>query len=254
MGLWRSISVAMASPARSKHRVRRPSLKSDRPQLGSNGQGKPVAPRRLHAETPEATPAALVHELSSCVTEADIVQVLYRGLNPLFGYEVINLHVLEREGWYHSLAMDSGVLQDLRRRPLKDSLFAKQYAVPRTVVVPANPKLTLVGKGPGAGRNPKFAIWVPIEHQGEVIGSVIYQSYRNRRALPTETAFLEEVHRRLGVMLANAYLNELTRNQARRLDALNGIARAMASTLDEASVLTALHTTLSQIGRPRFAS
>jgi PAS domain S-box-containing protein len=247
MGFWRSISVAMASPARSKHRVRRPTLKSDRPLLGSNGQGKPAAPRRLHAETPEATPAALVHELSSCVTEADIVQVLYRGLNPLFGYEVINLHVLEREGWYHSLAMDSGVLQDLRRRPLKDSLFAKQYAVPRTVVVPANPKLTLVGKGPGAGRNPKVAIWVPIEHQGEVIGSVIYQSYRSRRVLATETAFLEEVHRRLGVMLANAYLNELTRNQARRLDALNGIARAMASTLDEASVLTALHTTLSQM-------
>jgi PAS domain S-box-containing protein len=88
---------------------------------------------------------------------------------------------------------------------------------------------------------------VPIEHQGEVIGSVIYQAYRNRPVPPAELAFLDEVHRRLGVLLANAYLNELTRNQARRLDALNSIARAMASTLDEASVLSALHTTLSQL-------
>ena len=193
------------------------------------------------------TPAALVHELGSCVTEADIVQVLYRGLEPLFGYDVVNLHVLEREGWYHSLPMDSGVLQDLRRRPLSGSVFAKQYANPRTVVIPLDPKRQEQSKGPGAGHETKFAIWVPIEHQGEVIGSVIYQSYRSRKVAPSETAFLDEVHRRLGVLLANAYLNELTRNQARRLDALNSIARAMASTLDEASVLTALHATLSQL-------
>src|SRR4029077_20963149 len=38
-----------------------------------------------------------------------------------------------------------------------------------------------------------------------------------------------------------------TRNQARRLEALNNIARAMASTLDEASVLTALRATLSEL-------
>ncbi len=193
------------------------------------------------------TPAALVHELGSCVTEADIAQVLYRGLHPLFGYDVVNLHVLEREGWYHSLSMDSGVLQDLRRRPLSGSVFVKQYANPRTVVIPLDPKRQEISKGPGAGRETKFAIWVPIEHQGEVIGSVIYQGYRSRRVPPTETAFLDEVHRRLGVLLTNAYLNELTRNQARRLEALNSIARAMASTLDEASVLTALHATLSQL-------
>ena len=238
----------MASPARSKHRVRRPTLQSNGPQLRSNGQGKPAPPRRLHVETHEATPAALVHELGSCVTEADIVQVLYRGLNPLFGYDVVNLHVLEREGWHHSLAVDSGVLQDLRRRPLRDSIFAKHYTNPQTVVIHPDPKrVSGAAKGPGAGRTPKFAIWVPIEHQGEVIGSVIYQSYRNRRVPPAEPAFLDEVHRRLGVLLTNAYLNELTRNQARRLDALNGIARAMASTLDEASVLTALQATLSQL-------
>ena len=90
-------------------------------------------------------------------------------------------------------------------------------------------------------------IWVPVEHQGKVIGSVIYQSYHNRRVPPDEIAFLEEVHRRLGVLVANASLNELTRNQASRLEALNSIARAMASTLDEASVLTALRATLSEL-------
>jgi hypothetical protein len=49
------------------------------------------------------------------------------------------------------------------------------------------------------------------------------------------------------VLVANASLNELTRNQARRFAALNSIARAMASTLDEASVLTALRATLSEL-------
>jgi PAS domain S-box-containing protein len=238
----------MASPARSKHRRRRPSGPVEAADLNGSRHKRPAAGRTLHAEPQTPSAAALVHELGSCVTEADIVQVLYRGLNPRFGYDVVNLHVLEREGWYHSLPMDSGVLQDLRRRPLSGSVFAKQYANPRTVVIPGDPKRKLdAAKGPGVGRMPKFAIWVPIEHQGEVIGSVIYQSYRSRRVQAVETAFLDEVHRRLGVLLANAYLNELTRNQARRLDALNSIARAMASTLDEASVLTALQTTLSQL-------
>ncbi|MDQ6879228.1 MAG: GAF domain-containing protein [Candidatus Dormibacteraeota bacterium] len=183
------------------------------------------------------------------MTEADLVQVLYRGLEPLFDYDVIVLHGLEREGWYHSLAIDSGVLQDLRRRPLADSMFAQLYANPHTTLVPvkAEPTKEEQAKGPGAGRSPRLVIWVPVEHQGEVIGSVIYQSYRNRRVPATEIAFLDEVHRRLGVMIANASLNELTRNQARRLEALNSIARAMASTLDEASVLTALHVTLSEL-------
>ena len=160
--------------------------------------------------TPSA--AALVHELGSCVTEADLVQVLYRGLHPRFGYEVIVLHVLEREGWYRSLPIDSGVLQDVSRLPLSKSLFAKQYANPRSTVLYTAPSTQEVGKGPGAGRNIRFAIWVPIQHQGELIGSVLYQSYRKRRVPETEIAFLDEVHRRLGVLLANASLNELTRN------------------------------------------
>src|SRR4029077_2400800 len=77
--------------------------------------------------------------------------------------------------------------------------------------------------------------------------SVICQSHRKRRVPDAELAFLDEIHRRLGVLLANASLNELTRNQARRLEALNSIGRAMASTLDEASVLTGLHKTLREL-------
>jgi two-component system phosphate regulon sensor histidine kinase PhoR len=191
--------------------------------------------------------AALVHELGSCVTEADLLQVLYRGLHPRFGYEVIVLHSLEREGWYRSLPIDSGVLQDVSRLPLSTSLFAKQYANPRTTVVPIASSRQERGKGPGVGRQVRFAIWVPVKHQGELVGSVIYQSHRKRRVPDAEVAFLDDVHRRLGVLLANASLNELTRNQARRLEALNSIARAMASTLDEASVLTGLHTTLREL-------
>ena len=208
-----------------------------------------MAKLRPQKAFPLSTPAALVHELGSCVTEADIVQVLYRGLEPLFGYDAVVLQGLEREGWYHSLAIDSGVLQDLRRRPLVDSTFAPLYANPHTTLIPVKPvpSREAQARGPGAGRSPRLVIWVPVEHQGEVIGSVIYQLYRNRRIPATETAFLEEVHRRLGVLIANASLNELTRNQARRLEALNSIARAMASTLDEASVLTALRATLSEL-------
>src|SRR5712664_4523023 len=205
------------------------------------------AARRPQEPVPAKTPAELIHELTSCVTEADIVQVLYRGLEPLFGYGVVLLQVLDREGWYHSLAIDTGVLQDLRRRPIAGSFFENQFKNPKTTVIVNDPNRREPGKGPGASRMTKLSIWVPVEHRGEVIASLAYQSYRTRRVPPSETAFLEEVHRRLGVLIANAALNELTRNQARRLEALNSIARAMASTLDEASVLTALHATLSQL-------
>jgi two-component system phosphate regulon sensor histidine kinase PhoR len=84
-------------------------------------------------------------------------------------------------------------------------------------------------------------------HQRELIGSVIYHTYRRRRVPPAELTFLEEVHRSLGILLANASLNELTRNQARRFEALNSIARAMTSTLDETSVLTGLYDTLREL-------
>ena len=206
----------------------------------------PVA-RPPRPEVRARSASALIHELSSCVTEADLVQVLYRGLQPQYGYDVVNLHVLEREGWYHSLAVDSGVLQDVRRRPLKESMYVRQYANPKTAVVSTETAAQEVGKGPGAGRHAKFAIWVAVKHQGELVGSVIYHSYRKRRVPPAELSLLEEVHRRLGVLLANASLNELTRNQARRMGALNNIARAMTSTLDEASVMTGLYATLREL-------
>ena len=218
---------------------------ASRPPKRATPRPKAAPPKAKNGIGPSA--AALVHELGSCVTEADLVQVLYRGMYPRFGYEVIVLHVLEREGWYRSLPIDSGVLQDVRRRPLSGSAFAKQYANPRTSVLPVEAKRQEVGKGPGAGRNIKFAIWVPVKHQGELIGAVIYQSYRKRRVPESEPAFLDEVHRRLGVLLANASLNELTRNQARRLEALNSIARAMAATLDETSVLAGLYATLREL-------
>jgi PAS domain S-box-containing protein len=191
---------------------------------------------------------ALVQELGTCVTETDLVQVIYRGLAGKFGYNAINLQVLEREGWYHSLPMDAGVLQDVRRRPVRESTYARQFANPNTTVIPIeNPTRLEFGKGPGVRVRNKLAIWVPVMHQGELIGSVIYHSNRKRRVPPAELAFLEDVHRRLGVLLANASLNELTRNQARRLQALNSIARAMTSTLDEGTVLTGLYGTLREL-------
>ncbi len=231
----------MPSSARSGARPHAPT----RPVKGALVRPKALPRKAANAAAPSA--AALVHELGSCVTEADLLQVLYRGLHPRFGYDVIALHVLEREGWYRSLPIDSGVLQDMRRLVLRTSAFAKLYANPRPTVVPAAVSSQSRARGPGAGRQVRFAIWVPVMHQGELIGSVVYQSHRKRRVPDSELAFLDEVHRRLGVLLANASLNELTRNQARRLEALNSIGRAMASTLDEASVLTGLHTTLREL-------
>ena len=205
-------------------------------------------PRRLPSTiVPAATPAKLLQELASCLTEADILQVLYRNLQPKFGYDAIALHVIEKDGWFRSLPIDSGVLQDSRRRPLSGSAFARQYANPKLTVLPAGTKLQTRGKGPGTGQKIKFVVWAPVEHQGKLIGAVVYQSHRTRRVPAAEIAFLDEVHRRFGVLLANASLNELTRNQARRLEALNSIARAMASTLDENSVLKGLHSTLSEL-------
>src|SRR3979409_485979 len=117
----------MSSPVR--RRSRRPA--PPRPPAGVEPRARPsirVAARRSQKALPIPPPAPLVHELGSCVTEADIVQVLYRGLEPLFGYDAVVLHSLEREGWYHSLAIDSGVLQDMRRRPLATSMFAHMYS------------------------------------------------------------------------------------------------------------------------------
>ncbi|HLQ62873.1 MAG TPA: hypothetical protein VK131_13515, partial [Candidatus Acidoferrales bacterium] len=50
-----------------------------------------------------STRQGLVAALRSCATEADIVQVLYQYLRSAYGYDVVALTVLEREGWYHAV-------------------------------------------------------------------------------------------------------------------------------------------------------
>src|SRR6266542_5717963 len=145
---------------------------------------KPPIPARSNGRTAGPSASALIQELGTCVTEADLVQVLYRGLQRRFGYNAINLQVLEREGWYHSLPIDAGVLQDIRRRPLSESMFAGQFANPRTTVLPLESTQQEKGKGPGARVKSRLAIWVPVRHQGELIGSIIYHTDRKRRVSP----------------------------------------------------------------------
>src|SRR5438270_1500390 len=211
-----------------------------------------VAGKPVKGKDPAVAAAALVHELRSCVTEADIVQVLYRGLSTHFGYDVVLMHVLEREGWYHRVAVDTGVLQEMIRRPLAESYFANLYGGSRwrTTVVPFTRetwRTQIVTTGPGAGRMARFSIWVPVEHQGQLVAAIVCQSFRSRRVPATEIAFHDAVRRQIGVLVANAYLNELTRNQSRRLEALNNIGRAISSSLDENSILTALLATLREL-------
>jgi signal transduction histidine kinase len=210
--------------------------------MAPGGGGQPAARRA-------ALQAALVRGLPSCSTEADIVQLLYAQLHPTYGYDPINLHVLEREGWYHSRAVDRGLLQDVRRRRLSESIFASNYSKPRTLVTYPKPHLlpTEEGRGPGVDQIPLTVIWMPISHQDQVIGAVIYQLYVRREVPREELALLEEVHAHLGVVVANAYLNELTRNQAMSLSALNQIARALSATRDEHGIMTALRSTLGPL-------
>jgi PAS domain S-box-containing protein len=192
--------------------------------------------------------ARLVRALSNCVTEAHLVQVLYAELHPAFGYDSVNLHVLEREGWYHSLAIERGVLQDVRRRQLVESYFAGYYREPLPQVVEAAAApATLIGRGPGLARRPRTLIWVPIIRGGQPIGSVSYQLFFRREVPPEELRLLSSVHEHLGVLVSNAYLNELTRNQAVSLGALNAIARALSATHDEDGVMAALLATLSSL-------
>jgi GAF domain-containing protein len=194
--------------------------------------------------------ARLVRALPSCGTEADIVQLLYSELRPVFGYDPINLHVLEREGWFHNLAIDHGLLQDVRRKRLSESLFAANYNQLETVVsylTPEKRALTDAGRGPGLDKFPQTLIWVPIQLHGRLIGAVIYQLYARRKVSAFERALLEEVHAQMGVVVNNAYLNELTRNQAVSLSALNGIARALSATRDENGVVVTLRNTLGPL-------
>ncbi|MDQ6921555.1 MAG: GAF domain-containing protein, partial [Candidatus Dormibacteraeota bacterium] len=191
--------------------------------------------------------SSILTALASCVTESDVVQVLYGSLRMLLGFDVVALHVLEREGWYHVLAVDHGVLQDVFRRPLADSVFARNYEQPETTVVyPESHGPTAErSRGPGGRKRPQTVIWVPILQRGRALGSVIYQADVRRQVSPAELAFLEELHSHLGAVVSAAYLNELTRNQAVRLTALNSIARSLASTHDEDGIVSALHSTIA---------
>src|SRR5258708_7799237 len=209
--------------------------------------GTTVAARRAQALR-SGVYRRLVRALSSCATEADLVQVLYAELHPVLGYDSINLQVLEREGWYHSLAIDGGVLQDVRRRLLVESFFAGLYRDPVTRVMVPPPAVSYEqGRGPGVGRRARKLIWIPVLHGGSPVGSVSYQLHARREIQPEELALLERVHANLGVLVSNAYLNELTRNQAVSLGALNSTARARSATHDDEGVVDALLSTLSSL-------
>lgn len=192
--------------------------------------------------------ASLLTALTSCATEADIVQVLYAALHRLFGYDVVNLHVLEREGWYHYRAFDHGVLQDVGRRRVAESYFARNYQNPKaTVIYSTSDTKYEQGRGFGVRKRPETLIWIPILQGGQAVGSVIYQSDARRDVPQEELAFLEDLHSHLGPVVSSAYLNELTRNQAVSLSALNSIARALASTHDDAGIVAALHAALGPL-------
>jgi signal transduction histidine kinase len=198
----------------------------------------------------EGPASRLLRLLSTCDTEAGLVQVLYAELHPLFGYYGVGLQVLDGEDWYHTVGVDHGVLQDVRRHRVSESAFAGWYREPRPRVLhlPSREEVDFEpSHGPGLKRRGQTLIWVPVAHHGHPIGAVIYHASERRPVSPHELEFLEALHAQLGVLVRNACLNELTRNQAVRLSALNAIARALSATQDEAGVLSALAGTLSSL-------
>ncbi len=109
------------------------------------------------------------------------------------------------------------------------------------------PRSSAGGRGSSGRGRPRTLVWVPILHRGQPVGSVSYQLL-SRRAVPAEELrLLDRVHEHLGVLVSNAYLNELTRNQAVSLGALNEIARALSATHDEDGIVAALSATLSRL-------
>src|SRR5207253_10841370 len=121
----------------------------------------------------ETLRARLQSALASCLTEADIVQVLYAELHPEFGYDAINLQVLGREGRVHNLAVDHGVLQDVRHSQLSESSFAGDYRQARSrVAYPTGEVDSLGGRGPGARRRSRTGVWKPILHRSHHIAEL----------------------------------------------------------------------------------
>ena len=121
------------------------------------------------------------------VNHSDVVQVLYAQLHPEFGYDTINLHVVEREGWAHAFPIEGGVLQDVRRFRLADSHFADYYRRPRTVVTYADRSTIYTSvRGPGLKKRVQTLIWVPVLHRKQIVASVSYQLYVRREVPPEE--------------------------------------------------------------------
>ncbi|HLH68877.1 MAG TPA: GAF domain-containing protein [Candidatus Dormibacteraeota bacterium] len=198
----------------------------------------------------EGLVSRLLRLLSTCDTEAGLVQVLYAELHSLFGYYGVGLQVLDGEDWYHTVGVDHGVLQDVRRHRVSESVFAEWYRDPRPRVLHPRPVEEVTfepSQGPGLKRRGRTLIWVPVAHRGRLVGAVVYHASERRPVPPYELAFLEAVHAQIGVLVRSACLNELTRNQAVRLSALNAIARALSATQDEAGVLAALARTLNSL-------
>lgn len=185
----------------------------------------------------------LVRALESCATEAELAQTLYQFLHPVFGYDVVSLHVPEKDGSYHVVPVDQGVLQERVRRPMERSVTRPLYEKAKTAVLRPDRNL-LPSRGPGHGQEPNLLIWVPIAHRGELIASVLYESIESRHVPSRELVLLEDVHKELGPLVAAAYLHEVTRDQAARLAALNDVARALAPTRDREEVLDALRHAL----------
>ncbi len=188
--------------------------------------------------------AELVHALSTCATEADIAQVLYARLSGPLGYDVVNLQVLEREGWIHRLVVDQGVLQDLRRMRVDQSFFAPQYAAGEIAAGHFDELPYQQGRGPGMPARPHTYVFVPVHHRRELVAAVVYQMYEWRLVDDDEIAFLRELHQHLGPLVVSAYLHALTRNQALSLGALNDLASELATTHDEAGIASGLLATL----------
>ncbi|MBJ7610727.1 MAG: GAF domain-containing protein [Candidatus Dormibacteraeota bacterium] len=209
------------------------------------GMGAVVNRASLNELTHRPNRDALIRALATCATEADVVQVLYAQLRTLFGYDAVNMQVLEREGWCHRVIVDQGVLQDVRRLPLAESYFAEHFNQGVPVVGHFRGAKMQYGRGPGTPDQPRTYIWVPVRHRGQMAGAVVYQTRAHREIPPEELAFLQDVHVHLGAVVSSAYLHELTRNQALSLSALNEIGRALATTQDEEGVVSAVAASLS---------
>jgi len=188
----------------------------------------------------------LVRALESCASEAELTQTLYQFLHPVFGYDVVSLHVPEKDGSYHVVPVDQGVLQERVRRSMERSVTRPLYQAGKTTVLRPDRNLA-PSRGPGRGQEPDLLIWVPIAHRGELIASVLYECVESRHVPSRELALLEDVHKELGPLVSNAYLHEVTRDQAVRLAALNQVARALAPTRDREEVLDALRTALGSL-------